>query len=167
MVLRVSFVAAARPFCLMLLSLSAAGCYLPRRSPAETGEAALTMGQPLSPESTKGLLKDAAGNWFFGHGVGNTVVQVGAMAAFPPYALVVLGNAALSVSGYETVGVSTVLPPERREGWRSFYDEVTSGPGRLTAAMTGKEFITRERAKERLEQHYKPVQPRIEPDSRG
>ena len=138
-----------------------------RRAPEQAGDLAAAAGQPLSPEDTKGLLKDAAGNWFYGHGVGNTMVQAGTVAAFPPYLLVVLGNAALSLGGYEPVGISTILPPERREGWLSFYDEVTSGPGRLTAAVAGKEFITRERAKERLQQHLKTVQPRIDTDNRG
>lgn len=137
----------------LLIQLNA--CYVEKRSPEQPDLAATAIKHPLKPEQTKALLKDAAGNWFYGQGVGNTMVQVGTVAAFPPYALVVLGNAALSLGGYEPVGVSSILPGESKEQWRSLYDGVTSGPGRFTAAVAGREFITEERAKQRLQDNLK------------
>ena len=109
--------------------------------------------KPLSPEETKEMLSDVGGNWFYGQGLGGTAVAAGATIAFPPYALVLLGNAALSVSGYEPIGVSTVLPEKGKESWTSFYDGVTSTPGRVTAAVAGEDFRDEAAIKERMK-HY-------------
>lgn len=104
------------------------------------------------------MLKDAGQNWLYGNGLGETAMAVGSIVAFPPMVLYWLGNAALGVAGYDGIGVSRVLPEEDKEEWNQFYDTVTAGPGRISAAVAGEEFITRARAKERLEKYMPKVE---------
>lgn len=115
---------------------------------------------PLTPEESKELMKDMAGNWFYGHGVGSSMLQVGTIVVFPPYALVAVGNAALNVMGYESIGVGTVLPEDGKKEWDSMYDSVTAGPGRLTSAIAGKEFVTRDIEGETLARYVKTEEPK-------
>lgn len=106
--------------------------------------------KPLTPEQTEELLDEVGSNWLYGQGMGETALTVGAIALFPPYALAVLGNAALQISGEEPVGVSTVLPDEAAENWTEFYDGVTSVPGRGVAYVSDEEFRDKEIARERI-----------------
>jgi len=115
--------------------------------------------KPLKPEESKALIKDVAGNWFYGHGLGNSMLQVGTIVAFPPYAVVAVGNAVLNLSGYESIGVSTVLPEKSKKKWNSMYDYVTSGPGRMTSAMAGKEFVTRDIAGAKIARYIHTSKP--------
>ena len=99
------------------------------------------------------MISDVGHNWLYGNGVGETTIAVGSIVAFPPMVIYWLGNAALGVAGFEPIGVSRVLPAEDKAEWNSFYDDVTAGPGRMNAAVAGEEFVTRQRAKERLEKY--------------
>ena len=98
----------------------------------------------LSPEENQELLGEVARSWFYGQGLGSTTLQVGTAVAFPPYALVLIGNTALSLSGYQQVGVSEILPEEGASAWSEFYDAITSVPGRITAALSGEEYRSTE-----------------------
>ena len=142
---------------LLSLLAIAVGCIPAKRTPEEQPSLTAVVKQPLSPEETKALLKDAAGNWFYGQGVGDTMVQVGTIAVFPPYAILLISNAALSIGGYEPLGVSKVLPEEGKNTWDSFYNGLTSAPGRFTAAVAGREFITPKQAQQRVKQHLPQV----------
>lgn len=101
---------------------------------------------PLAPEKAKDLASQMGKQWFYGEGVGNTAATVGTIVFFPPYAALVLGNAALSMGGYEQYWLSDVLPEEERTEYRQIYRDVTSLPGRTHAAIAGREFITEEEA---------------------
>ncbi|NDC38742.1 MAG: hypothetical protein EBZ48_11925, partial [Proteobacteria bacterium] len=76
--------------------------------------------------------------------LGDAAINAGAVLAFPPYLAVVLGNAALSVSGYEPLSVSGFLPEEQSKQWSQTYDNLASTPGRAAAALSGREYRTPE-----------------------
>lgn len=78
--------------------------------------------------------------WFYGAGLGRSLLNVGTSIAFPPYALYLLGNAGLEVSGLPTLYVSNALPKRPKSFIMSFYDGITSVPGRLTALASGTEY---------------------------
>jgi hypothetical protein len=82
-------------------------------------------------------------NWFYGHGFGETLVAVGLIAAFPPYAIYAVGNAALEFSGYDPLYVTNLLPAKERYVWRDSFDTFVSGPGRLAASANGEAFRDR------------------------
>ena len=107
--------------------------------------------EPLSPENTEALLDEVGSNWLFGQGMGETAATVGTIVVFPPYALWVVANAALSLSGEQPLEVSKILPEESGKVWRTTYDEVTSVPGRTTAAFSGQEYRSEEVANEKIE----------------
>lgn len=94
----------------------------------------------LEPEKNRELLAEAGSNWLYGQGIGNTMLQVGATVLFPPYAAVLVGNAALELSGYDSLGVSSFLPAGSREAWLEGYHAVTAVPGRLNSQVAGEEF---------------------------
>ncbi len=127
------------------LSLSACGIIKEKQEPSP--DVAVLTEKPLPPEQAEKLLEAVGGNWFYGQGLGDAALTVGGIVLFPPYGLFVLGNAVLDVSGYEPVRISDALPDEQAEGYREAYDAVTGVPGRVTAAVAGTEFRTRERAK--------------------
>jgi hypothetical protein len=124
--------------------------------PTKLAQAAIQ--NPLPPDKANEMLHEVGENWMYGNGVGETAIAVGSIVAFPPSLIYWLGNAALSVAGYETIGVSRVLPDEEKAQWNGFYDGVSGVPGKVTAAVAGREFITRDHAKDRLEK-YMPVLP--------
>jgi hypothetical protein len=149
---------------MLLLALVSwlSGCaVLKKKSPEEQGLAmpVPVRTQPLSPEETEALMGEVGTNFIYGNGVGEAALNVGTVAVFPPYLAVVIGNAALSLSGYETVGVSTALPEDKRDWWEDFYDGLVSGPGRLAAAIAGEEYRTKEVARQRLEPFLTPTTP--------
>lgn len=111
--------------------------------------------KPLPPEKTEELLEEVGSNWLYGQGMGETALTAGTILAFPPYAIYVLGNGILSLSGYEELRVSDALPEAAREEWNSAYDTVTSGPGRISAAVAGEEFRNREIAKDKITEIFK------------
>lgn len=110
-----------------------------------------SMNEPLSPENTNELLNEVGSNWLFGQGMGETAATIGTIVVFPPYALWVLGNAALQLSGEEPIEVSRILPEESGKVWRTTYDEITSVPGRTTAAVAGETYRSQEVARDRIE----------------
>lgn len=95
--------------------------------------------KPLTPDEANEQLKDAAHDWFYGPGLGRTMLNVGTIVIFPPYVVYLLGNAALQLGGYHPVYVSDALPEKARDGVNNAYDEVTSKPGQLTAAIAGED----------------------------
>ena len=105
---------------------------------------------PLPPEKADELLGEVGSNWLYGSGLGETAVAAGSIVVFPPYALYVLGNGILSLSGYEPIYVTDALPDEDREQWNEAYDSIVSSPGQLTSAVAGREFRNKEVAKEKI-----------------
>lgn len=143
-------------FISQLILLSLCGCSLLRERPADEPSVLATSSQQIGPDQAQEVMESAASNWFFGQGVGETALNAGAVLAFPPYIAVVLGNAALSLSGYEPITVSGLLPEEQGEVWSDTYDAVASSPGRLSAAVAGKEFRTKDVIKDDMKKLLQP-----------
>jgi hypothetical protein len=154
---------------LLLLGGCLASCTPARKKPGdESLNKALMEAGPLEPDQAQALLGGVAENWVYGQGMGETALTAGTILLFPPYAALVLGNAVLDLSGYETIKFSDALPEDRREDWKNIYDKVTSAPGQVSAAIAGKEFRTPERSKEELKKllpRKKEASPEMRADS--
>ena len=152
-----SFFRIRSPILALLLAHGILGCGIIREKEQPDLLTPTAIGaNPLSPDQAQELLGEVGDNWLYGQGIGDTAVNLGAVVAFPPYALMLIGNAALSVSGYEPLALSDTLPEQPRAMWRQTYDQVTSVPGRAAASAAGTEFRTPEVAEKRLERYLKP-----------
>lgn len=100
--------------------------------------------QPMSEEEAQEKLSSLGEDWLYGPGFGSTVLNVGAIALFPPYAVYVLGNALIGAAGYEELYASKLLPEEDEQDFNSFYYAAVSGPGRVAAACADTEYRTLE-----------------------
>lgn len=156
-----TYVQSRAPFKFLVVSLLAiyvSGCSLLEPKPSEDVDSAATVknmiDKPLSPEQTGELLEEVGGNWLYGQGVGETTVTIGSIILFPPLAILHLGNAAISYSGYKPLGVSYLLSDEDEKGWNSVYDGVMSGPGRVIAGVSGKEYRSKEVIKRNMRKYY-------------
>jgi hypothetical protein len=114
--------------------------------------------EPLTPEQTSELVDTAAGNFFYGPGLGETALDVAGMILFPPYALVVVGNSALSLAGYQPLSIKRVLPEDVKKDYSSVTDTIYSGPGRVVAGVSGKEYLKREKVKDRWDDFANKVE---------
>lgn len=85
-------------------------------------------------------LDQYARNWFYGQGLGNTMTNAGTVVIFPPYAFYVLGNAGLSLMGYEPLYITNALPEDSRKPVLKIFNGVTSVPGRINAKVAGEDF---------------------------
>ncbi len=140
--------------CLILLMLpSACGTIFRKSEPDPQSQFQITAAPTVPPDKAPDFLKEVGSNFVYGQGLGETALTAGTVAVFPPFAVWVLGNAALSLGGYEPLRVSDALPEESKEAWVNTFDDVTSGPGRVSAALAGEEFRTKEVAKEKLKQY--------------
>jgi hypothetical protein len=126
------------------------GCGMIKEKPTSQVDEMSAVGKPMSSEQAKAVLGEVGSNFAYGPGLGDAAVNLGAVIVFPPYILYLLGNTALSLSGYEPVTVSSILPEEEGKAWSNGYDTVVSGPGRVVAAAAGREYRSREVADERL-----------------
>lgn len=134
--------------CVMVSIVSACGVI--KEKPKSQVDEMSAVGKPMSPEQAKGVLGEVGSNFAYGPGIGDAAVNLGAVIVFPPYILYLLGNTALSLTGYEPVTVSSLLPEEEGKAWSNGYDTVVSGPGRFVAAAAGREYRSREVGDERL-----------------
>lgn len=134
--------------CVMVSLVSACGVI--KEKPKSQVDEMSAVGKPMSPEQAKGVLGEVGSNFAYGPGIGDAAVNLGAVVVFPPYILYLLGNTALSLTGYEPVTVSSLLPEEEGKAWSNGYDTVVSGPGRFVAAAAGREYRSREVGDDRL-----------------
>ena len=134
--------------CILLSALSACGVI--KEKPKAQVDEMSAVGKPMSPEQAKAVLGEVGSNFAYGPGIGDAAVNLGAVILFPPYILYLLGNTALSLTGYQPVTVSSILPEEQGKAWSNGYDTVVSGPGRVVAAASGREYRSREVGDERL-----------------
>lgn len=111
----------------------------------------------MTSEQAKDVLGIVGGNFAYGSGLGDVALNVGTAVVFPPYALYLLGNAVLSVSGYEPVTISSLLPEEDGKQWSETYNTFVSGPGRVVAAMSGHEYRSPEVAEQRLSAVFRDI----------
>lgn len=94
----------------------------------------------LDKDSRTPTPSELGSRWLYGAGFGRSLLNVGTSIAFPPYALYLVGNAGLEVSGLPTLYVSNALPKRPRGFIMSFYEGITSVPGRLAALVGGVEY---------------------------
>jgi hypothetical protein len=127
-----------------VLALGAIGCGTVLREKPVRPDLNSSLKGPLTGEQSVEVLGTAASGWWYGQGLGETMLQAGTVFAFPPYVLMVLGNGALNIAGYESIGVSSFLDDEGRKKWQEGFGSVTSGPGRFTASISGREYKTEE-----------------------
>ena len=138
-----------------VLSLGLGGCSLLKKKETPDADLESAALKPMPPEKSKEFLSDVSSDWFYGQGVGGTALAVGTVVLFPPYAIYLLGNGILSLSGYEPITVSGALPEEQGNAWNSVYSTVTSAPGRVNAAVAGREFVTEEQSAKTIERYLK------------
>jgi len=108
------------------------------------------VGKELSPQQAEAVLDEVGTSFIYGPMLGETAANIGAVVLFPPYGLYLIGNAILSLSGYETVAVSSLLSKQAGESWNGALDTVFSLPGRVVAAVAGREARSREVTELRL-----------------
>ena len=138
----------------VLLAVSGifSGCgIIKEKPPAKIDEMSL-VGKEIPPDKAEEILGEVGEGFVYGPSLGETVTNVGVAIAFPPYALYLIGNAILSLSGYEPVTISSMLPEEEGKSWSATVDTVMSGPGRVVAAMAGHEARSREVNEENMRQ---------------
>ena len=100
--------------------------------------------QNLEPQQAKEILADTGENVIYGETVGDLSMRVVGGVLFPPYGLYLLANTLLEVGGQQGVYVTDALPDEEREQWSQTYGGVAGVPGRISAAIAGKEFRDKE-----------------------
>jgi phosphatidylglycerol:prolipoprotein diacylglycerol transferase len=126
------------------------GCGVVHERPKDKPSGLDVVGKPMSSDQAKEVLSTVGGNFAYGSGLGDAALNVGTAVVFPPYALYLVGNAVLSLSGYEPVTVASLLPEEDGKKWSSTYDSLVSGPGKVVAAVAGREYRSQEVADQRL-----------------
>ncbi len=137
---------------MLVSTLLLTGCgVIKEKPPAQVDELDL-VGKEIPPEQAQEILGEVGDSFVYGPSLGETITNVGVAILFPPYALYLVGNAILSVSGYEPVTVSSLLPEEEGKKWGDTVDTVMSGPGRMVAAMAGREARSREVTEEKMRQ---------------
>lgn len=95
---------------------------------------------PPSADQFGSQLETAGGNWLYGPGFGRTILNVGTFIVFPPYGLYILSHAVSSLAGYEPLYITDALPEKPRREVLAVYNEVTSVPGRMSAAVGRTEY---------------------------
>ena len=105
--------------------------------------------QPLSGEETAEVMKEVTGNFLLGPGLGETAIDIAGIAAFPPYAIALLGNSLLSLAGYEQISIKKVMDNETREGYGETADVIYSAPAKLLSFITGNDYRDRGEIKKR------------------
>ncbi|HMO02232.1 MAG TPA: hypothetical protein PKA79_04475 [Oligoflexia bacterium] len=105
---------------------------------------------PLSAEEHNELLRETTRNIFYGEALGRTAVAAGSTIVFPPAALYWLGNLALDLAGYETIGPASFMPPEAGKEAQSLYVAIVSAPGRIVATAAGQNFRDQKSADQKI-----------------
>lgn len=126
-----------RTFLLFILFSTGCGIIQKRAQPLELPGINT---EALTPEQAEAQAGEMIGDWAYGEGLGTTMVQIGAVIAFPPFAIALIGNAGLSLSGYEPVTVAKILPEPVGNAWKEGFSTVVSAPGKVSAAVAGEEF---------------------------
>jgi hypothetical protein len=152
------FLAASQTMLVGFFIATVIGCGVIKEKPEGEPSALAIAQKPIPPDAAREILGEVGSNFAYGPGIGDTAVNIGAAVVFPPYAAVLLGNAILSLSGYEPVTVASILPEEDGKKWSETYDEVVSGPGRAVAAVAGREYRSREVGEQRMRELLKEVE---------
>ena len=97
--------------------------------------------RPPTSDELSQQLAVAGHRWFYGQGIGTTMLNVGTVVLFPPYAIYLLGNAGVAFAGYEPLYVTDALPEPAKKEVLGLYNGVTGVPGRLNALVAGEQFV--------------------------
>ena len=108
--------------------------------PMSLSEVAEASAKPPDQAELEGDLGEVTKDFAYGPGLGRASLNVATVILFPPYAIYLVGNALLSLGGYDQLHVTDALPEKGRDAVLSVYDGVTSVPGRLTAGIANEEF---------------------------
>lgn len=109
--------------------------------PPSIGALVRTAEQPDGQEQLSSAISEAGHSWFFGGGVGQTMLNVGTVAIFPPYALYLLGNAGLALAGYDPIYITDAIPEPAKDKVVDTHRVFTEIPGRVNALVLGEEFV--------------------------
>jgi hypothetical protein len=131
----------------ILIIISLSGCGVLKEKPADPTLDFLK--RPLTQEESEKLASEVGGNFIYGQGLGEALLNIGGIILWPPYAVYVLGNGAISLSGYEPLYVTNLLPETAKDSYDTGYVAVTSAPGKLSAAISQEEFRNQEVIKKR------------------
>jgi hypothetical protein len=134
----------------LAICIGFSSCSLLKEKTDEDNEFKAILAKPITPEKSEELIGEVGSNWLYGEGLGETALTVGSAVVFPPYAVYVLGNGILSISGYEPILISDALPEEERDAWNHAYSSIVSSPGKVTSAIAGREFRNKDVAKEKI-----------------
>ena len=96
--------------------------------------------QPPSPEEYKAEMSRLAQGWFFGHGVGTAIFNIGTAFSFPPYGVYLLSNAGLEASGFGAIYPTDLMPRTPAKYLKNGFRTMVSIPGRITAFVFRKPF---------------------------
>ena len=132
---------------IILIIFCFSGCGVLKEKPADPTLDFLN--RPLTQEESEKLASEVGGNFIYGQGLGEALLNIGGIVLWPPYAIYVLGNGAISLSGYEPLHVTNLLPENAKDSYDTGYNAVTSAPGRLSAAVSQEEFRNQEVIKKR------------------
>jgi len=85
---------------------------------------------------------EAMGNWWlYGPGIGHTILNLGTVVVFPPYAIYLLGNATLGLTGNEPLRIIDIIPQGPKEVVNDAIDGVCSVPGRMTSLIASRPYV--------------------------
>ena len=122
------------------LTLAAAKPHTQTQSFPTAGELIRGEKQAPSGAAVKQEMETQGRRWFYGQGIGRTAANVTTSILFPPYLIYLLGNAGLTLAGYQPVYVTNLIPEQPRKHVVGALDAVTSVPGRINAYIAGEEF---------------------------
>ncbi len=118
----------------------AGGCRSTQPLGASLAEIVRNVNHPEELNQDTSGFSDTLLDWVFGGGLGRTALNIGTVVVFPPYAFYMLGNAGIALAGYDPLYVTDALPGPARDGVLGVYNEVTSLPGRINAAVLREHF---------------------------
>ncbi len=95
---------------------------------------------PPTPEEYKAEMSRLTKGWFFGHGVGTAIFNIGTAVSFPPYGVYLLSNAGLEASGFGAVYPTDLMPRTPAKYLKKGFRGLVSIPGRLNALIFRKRF---------------------------
>ena len=133
----------------VLLCCSTSSCL--RKAEHPDPSLKLLSNKPLTPDQTTQLLNETGKNWLYGETFGETLLTIGGIVVFPPFAVYVVSNAGLSLAGYETMKVADALPEPANDAWSESFSALASVPGRSAALVADEPYRDPKRARMEIE----------------
>lgn len=116
------------------------------KSSSSSELARLNLERPLTPKEAELVLHTAKDSVVYGPSLGDVTLKVVSGILFPPYGIYLLGRGGWEMAtGTRAPEVTDILPDKDKQMWDATYDDIVSTPGRVSAALAGKEFKTKDR----------------------